>query len=266
MRQLIVLLSLLFVLAACQNTPAENQNGSGQTAADIIQWNRDPYQVVFRAETAGGDNADALYRLNEVPPCTIYGDGRLVWLEGAGGIVSGKVLFDYLTDDLLTNFIWVMAIEGKIYDYGEGFSRQLPSAQIPVYERITVEVNDRKHVTDAFAEWPDRFYINILERCRTTALTPRVFEPDAAWLSVQTVAYNPNVPFVLWDATAAGLSLNEIANSGEKRWIEGNNVHALWWTLRENTPDIQFNENEVYYQIALQIPGVTVDAPPAPAQ
>ena len=29
------------------------------------------------AETS--TNADALYRLNEVPPCTVYGDGRVVW-------------------------------------------------------------------------------------------------------------------------------------------------------------------------------------------
>jgi hypothetical protein len=265
MRQLVVLLSLLFVLAACQNTPAENP-ADGQTAAEIIQWNRDAYHIVFRAEIVGGEDADAIYRLNEVPPCTIYGDGRLVWLQGAGGTGLTQVLFDYLNDDLLTNFIWVMAIEGKIYDYGEGFPRELPSSQVPVYEKLTVEVNGRKHVTDGFAQWPDRYYTNILDRCQTTAQTPRIFEPKAGWLSVQAVPYNPNVPAVVWDATAAGLSMNDISGAQEKRWIEGNNVRALWRVLRENSPDIQFNENEVYYQIALQIPGVTIDSPPAPAQ
>lgn len=264
MRQLLVLLSLLFLLAACQNTPSDITVG-GQDQP-VIQWNRDPYQVVFRAEVVGGDNTDALYRLNDVPPCTVYGDGRIVWLQESSGTGITQVLFDYLSDDLLMDFIWTIAIEGKIYDYGEGFSLEIPSSEVPVYERLTVEVNDRRHVTDAFAEWPDRYYTDILEHCRTIAPTPRVFEPDAAWLSVQAVEYDASIPSVIWEADASGLSMNEISGSQEKRWIEGNNVRVLWRVLRENSPDIQFNENENYYQLALQVPGVTLDAPPAPAQ
>lgn len=269
MRQLILLMSLVVLLAACQ--PAADDGGSSDPAADrnnpdnrIIQWDRDPYHEVFEIEVVGGEEGEAFWRQNEVAPCTIYGDGRVVWEQEGGDGIYRQVLFDYLTDDQVSGFIDALTVEGRIFTYGTEYDSQLPESGSPVYEEMTLAVNDTVHVTDAFADWPDSYYEDILELCQTLADTPTILEPEGAWISVQAIDYDPRIPSVFWDDEASGLSLNDISAGQETVWIEGRNVRAMWRVLRETGVDVQFTENDVHYLVALQVPGVTIDAPPAP--
>lgn len=257
---LIMLVSLL--LTACGG--GGEASPAGDTSGSVVRWPRDPQHIIFRAEVTGGED-EGLVALNEVPLCTLYGDGRLVWtVAGEGGL--DDVRFDFLDDVKIIDFVNYLVVSMRIYTYEAEYDFQLPQSTTPVYERMILNVNDRQHATDDFAEWPVDYFEDIVERCQSIAPTPRIFEPQGAWLSVQQVDYQNNRPSVFWEADAAGLSLQSIAQSGERRWIEGNLVIILWRTLRDTALDMQFNEGNAYYQIALQVPGVTADAPLAPAQ
>ncbi|MCU0513264.1 MAG: hypothetical protein MUE40_11925 [Anaerolineae bacterium] len=261
--RIVYVLPLIILLAACGSAPADAPAGADSSSA-IIQWNRDPYQVVFRAETVGGENGDSPAALNEVPPCTIYGDGRIVYTvpSPAGGVP--RVLFDLLDDNQIISFGLYLTIDLQLLAYGEGFSAQVPASTMPVYERLTLAVNGVNHITDAFAEWPTGYYDIILRACQSIPRTPRQFEPDGAWLSVARATYDQNVPTILWDATAADFSFGALAGLEEKRWIEGGIIRILWNALYQNGLNTQFEENGFVYQLALQVPGVTRDAPSAP--
>lgn len=262
----LMLAGLILVLAACGGGDNSMSQESPQGDAALVQWIHDPYHVVFRVETVGGDNAQAFFRLNEVPLCTIYGDGRVVWTEESSGRSTPRVLFDYLTDDKIIEFALFLTVEGRFLTYTEEYPHQIPSSSVPVYEKMTLAINDFTHITDAFSNWPTGYFDSIITYCRTIGVTPRRFEPEGAWLSAQPVTYNPNLPSIIWDAAAAGFSFREVASTQEKRWIEGNLVTILWRALYDNSYDVQFDESGTVFQIALQVPGVTKDAPPAPAE
>jgi hypothetical protein len=254
-----LMLILISVLTACQ-PPDETVTPAPE---DVVQWNKDPYAVVFRAEIVGGDNQDAFFMLNDVPACTIYGDGRIVWtIDGVG---ARQVLFDYIQPDALARFIVELGITRKFYEYKEGFPLQLPSSSKPIYERLTLENNDIKYVSDSFSQWPFEYYNQALQLCIEQARTPRTFEPEAAWVSAQQMEYDARIPSLQWDADAAGLSFFTLAGTQERRWLEGSLVKILWNAIKENGFDVQFAESEKYYRIALQVPGLTRDAPPAPS-
>lgn len=253
---------LLLVLVACGG----DDSPSAQTTAGdgVIRWERDPLHVVFRAEVTGGVDMGSLPRLSEVPLCTIYGDGRLVWLRETN--FEDEVLFDQLDENAIVNFITYITVDERIYTFEEGYRFQVPRLEVPVYQRLMVDVNDRRHVTDEFADWPPDYgyFERMLEACKDLARTPRTFVPSGAWLSVEITEYSRHAPEVVWEPEAAGLSFEEIYEEGGRRWIEGDNVIILWNLIRDNSFSIQFYERGNNYRIALQVPGVTIDAPAAP--
>jgi hypothetical protein len=254
-----IIMILISLLAACQ--PGVTVTPSDE---DVVQWNKDPYAVLFRAEIIGGDTADAFYMLNDIPACTIYGDGRVVWVvEDSGG--PRQVLFDYMPQPDIANFVVELGIRRKFYDFKEGYPLLIPSSTKPVYERLTLENNGVKYASDSFSEWPFDYYNQSLQLCIAQAKTPRTFEPDGAWISAQQTEYDARTPSIFWDSEAAGLSFLNLASTKERRWLEGSLVKILWHALQDNGMSVQFGEADNYYQIALQIPGVTRDAPPAPS-
>lgn len=256
-----LVLVLMSFLAACQPNAAPVDLTPPNE--DIVQWNKDAYAVVFRAEIVNGDNSDDFALLNDIPACTIYGDGRVVWTVDNSS--TRQVLFDYISTADLANFIVELGIQRKFYSFKEGYPLLLPSSTKPVFERLTLENNDVKYVSDSFSSWPFDYYNETLQLCIAQAKTPRLFEPDSVWLSAQQADYDSRLPSVPWEAAAAGLSFQTLASTKERRWQEGNLVKILWKVLQDNGSMVQFQENENYYRIALQIPGVTRDAPPAPA-
>jgi len=269
----------VFILVACGGGDTSTNTGDSGVPDDfndsVVQWDRDPLSVVFRADVVGGDDRDSIWRKNDVPLCTIYGDNRVVYASEIEGSSSFNVIWDTLTDQQISEFIGDLVVNKRIFTYDEGFTREVPSETMPVYERLVLNVNDSNHVTDSFADWVDNsagdielaYFEGILNDCRNLATSPKLFEPTGAWLSVETTELDNNQPAILWEAEAAGLSFNEIIGNEAPVWIEGANVLILWEQLYNTAFSLQIAEGEdSYYLFALQVPGVTVDSPPAPSQ
>ncbi len=253
-------LIMAFLLAACGGqTPADGA-ASGNS---VIQWDRSPQTIVFRADVVGGDTANTLRARNEVPICTIYGDNRIVWTNELSNFET-QVLWDQLTDQQVQDFVSYLTIVQRIYTFDAQADLQPPSAVSPVVETLSVFVNGRPHKTDSFAAWENGYFQSIVTVCKTISTAPVLFEPQGAWVSAQVAEYNPNVPGLLWDGNAAGLKLADLASSGERKWITDQNLRILWNIIRTSSPLTLFNENEASYEVALEVPGVNRDAPPAP--
>lgn len=263
----LTLVLLLGVLAACGGEEnSSTTSDSGDNPLSVIQWPRDPLYVVFRADTVGGD-PDPLVTALRVPECTIYGDGRAVWVTLARD-GNFHVLFDFLDDATIQEFISWLAIDRKIYSYQEGYKNELPQRVTPVYRQLYVNVSGMAHVTDDFAGWEVNYYESILERCKTLSRTPRRFQPDGAWLLAEFVEDTRFVtyPIVYWDAEAAAFSFSGMAVDGSPQWVEGNVVRVLWQYLIETPGNVLFEDVFGRYRVAMQVPGVTLNAPPAPNQ
>lgn len=267
LRLVLMMTVSLVALSGCQvfgggDGDDDTSADSGGNNTSVIRWDRDPSNVVFRAEVTAGADAEEFYRQNEVPLCTIYGDGRVIWMIEDRG--TSQVLFDVLTDEQIVRFVDNLTVQQEIYNYEAAADVQVPSSEVPAIEQLTLHVNDVVQVTDAFDDWDIDFFENILNSCQTISETPTIYEPAGAWVSAELATYDDSgAPVVLWDPEAAGLSIAELAE-GEPRWLTNQTMRILWNLIRTSTPDLLISEGANTYQIAVQVPNVTVDAPPAP--
>lgn len=267
--RLISVLILTLVLAACNgddngdsgNSGDPNDPGNGNTPSLSVSWDRDPATIVFRAEVVGGEDDDAFYRRNDVPYCTIYGDGQIVWTNETGA--GFQILFDRLSDEQIAAFASYLIAQRAIYDYTAEADFEF-TATAPVVEVLTLSVNGTTHVTDGFGGWDYEYFEEILNNCMRLGRTPGIFEPTAGWISAQATTFDPTIPFRTWSHLSTGIDLGELAASGEKRWISGNLVTAIWRWIYQSVPNLQFGQGDGVYFIGLEIPSVTRFAPPRP--
>jgi hypothetical protein len=259
------LIVLLLALSACQ-TNAEGNASSSLVDNNAIQWDRSPSTVVFRADITGGNEENSFARRNEVPPCTIYGDNRVVWLNHVGTYET-QVLWDQVSDQAIRDFVTHLTISERFYEYEAQADVQPASAVSPVIETLTLFVSGQQHQSDAYSGWEGDYYTRILSKCQTLSAAPILFEPSAAWVSAEAIPPEQsdtsafNIP---WDAQASGLSLAELAASGERRWITDRNVRVLWNLIRNSVSNLRFTEGDGQFRVALEVPGVTRESPPAP--
>lgn len=266
LRRLFILAGLLMVglLAACNGNAGGDQPPQLQIDnANPIEWDRNPNTIVFRADVTGG-SADPFLARSEVPPCTLYGDNHIVWTNELGPF-EVQVLEDRLSDDQVRDFVRYVALNQQYYSYPARKDIDPASAVTPVVETLTLFVNGQNVVTDAFSGWDIDYYQTLLHTCQTTSVAPVIFEPAAAWVSVQAITYDPTSPGIFWDGQANNLKLADLAASGERKWLTDRNVRVIWNILRTSPAGVQFNEDNIPYHVAMEIPNVTRESPAAPA-
>ena len=265
--RLLFLFLLIGGLAACKGD--DNKNlvipGGGDTSyhpSTTIDWDHSPYTIVFRAEVLGGEDADAFYRRNDVPYCTIYGDGRLVWTTETGA--GFQVLYDQISDQQIVIFVDYLITQRLIYNYTAEANLDF-SAVAPVVEVLTLNVNNTPFQTDAFGGWDYAYFEDILANCQALGQQPTIFEATEGWLSAQAVTYDAGIAYNLWSVDRTGIDLGVLASTGERRWITGDLARAVWLWLYRSGPNLQFGQGDAVYNIALEAPGVTHVAPPPPS-
>jgi hypothetical protein len=258
LRTLRVLLSVI-VLTACQTD--QGQNSTPTRPASLIQWDGSPSNIVFQADVVGGPQD--ITRVSEVPLCTIYGDNRVVWVNELDAF-HVEILYDYVDDVAIEDFVVYLTVQERIYTYEAHAAEQEIGDLEPVVETVSINVNGQMHTADAFSGWDSQWFARVVRACKRISQSPILFEPNGAWLTVQVADYNFAAPTVNWNAQGANLSLAEVANSGQPRWIEDSNVVVLWNYLNTLPSNLLFLENNLFHQIAVQVPGISRISPPPP--
>jgi hypothetical protein len=128
---------------------------------------------------------------------------------------------------------------------------------------VTINVNDIDHHADSFSGWGADWFPRVLNACKHLSQTPVLVAPSSGWVSAQTVAFSMQPPLVTWDVQQMGVSLSEVLD-GATHWISGDGAGWLWNTLHALPSNTIFQDGDNYYQVALQVPGITRDSPPAP--
>ena len=251
----IVTFALLLLMAACR--PAQPE-----VKPNIVGWDRSPQTIVFRADIVGGES-DFQAR-NNIPNCTIYGDNRIVWVNELGPSQL-QVLEDRLPDTAINVFVQHLAVDERIYTYEARLKEIQAQADVnPVVETVALNVNDIAHTADSFGGWDGDWFPRVLDACKKLSQAPVLVAPTSGWVSAQSVPFSMQPPITSWDAKAMGLSLSSVAD-GAPHWIKGASASSLWNTLHTLPSNLLFEDGSNYFEVALQVPGITRDAPPAPA-
>ncbi|MBE2182518.1 MAG: hypothetical protein IAE89_03745 [Anaerolineae bacterium] len=254
---MIALLLALTVLSACQPDAPED------LPADRL-WNPDAGTMIFRADYSR-ESLPELARISETAPCTVYGDGRVIWVNELDAFNS-EVLFDIVSEAQIQTFINYMAFDENFYAQIAGAAGSLENDESPLIETILLDVGGRRHTADNYGGWDSGFFNRVLAACKSISSSPIRFEPTEAWLTVREVDAISDAASVYWiPDDHGGLSLAALADSAaQPQWVSGAGVTDIWRLLHSMSYITQYGEGERMFQIGLQAPGVTRNSPARP--
>ncbi len=253
---MLTLLALIMV-AGCQPSTPESE------PIDRL-WNPDTGAMIFRADYEQAFLPE-LARISETTPCTVYGDGRVIWVNELDAFNS-EVLFDIVSEEQIQAFINYVAFDENFYAQTAGAADSPMDEGSPLVETIIMDVGGQRHIADNYGGWDSGFFERVLAACKFISSAPIRFEPTEAWLTVREVDAITDAPSVYWIPDEhGGLSLAALAdNSTQPQWVSGTGVTELWRMLHSLSYITLYGEGERFFQIGLQVPGVTRDSPARP--
>lgn len=249
MRQIGILLIAL-LLASCT---------TAGSSGSVVGWVRSPQQVIFRTDISASE--DPWEYRHGVPNCAVYGDNRVVWTNLLDSS-QYEVLYDRVSDEAIGRFVEQMTVAQRIYTYQS--PEQTPAAEpgVPILQTVYIDVNGLVHEADETSGWSQDWYARVTEACRTISQTPVLFVPTGGWLTIEETPLAPGAPTWVWGDPA--ISLSEIAAGGQARWVMGDTAALVWTAMTTMPAALRFSEDGRYYRVALQVPGITRESPPAP--
>lgn len=246
-------------LAACGQ--AATQPAPSETEADtaLFDWPRSPDTIVVRLD-ARNEAGNPVQVLNAIPPCTLWGDGRVVWVTwdeyGAQQVLEGRA-----SDAAIRAFLEYVIGQG-FYNWEDDLAPADPATALT--ETITVNLYGEVRTVRRYNSWPDGAYEAILERCAQLSTTPVLVLPWGGWLSAVEVARNDTLPRWYWPSDLPFTPADLVAN-GEARWLRGEYIDEIWAIVRDPASGAQvIGPDERAYHLALAVPGISRDAAPPP--
>lgn len=253
------------LLAACGGAPSSpdpSQSG-GVAVGEVIGWDRSATTVILRLDRVI-ENEPPRERLNRLPLCTIYGDGTVLWLNFIPP--SGEEVLATVVDEATLRALLEYIIRDlQYFEIPDYAAQDVPPSQNAPLESITLNISRGLRTIRSYRGWANDAYINIAERCRNLNPTRELVIPRGAWLTVYPVDRLPNLPEAGFPL-GMGFKLADIATTGQAVWIEGPALRQLWLYQRQSQGNIQWIEDGKAYQVAIQAPGISRDAPPPPPE
>ena len=221
-----------------------------------IDWDPSPTALIVESYKTFG----MLYEPNAIPAARLWGDGRLVWVSNSSNSGARQVLTATLTPAEMRTLL-ASIINAGFYGWDEHYSPgevfDAPSTCLRVH--LTA---DSHSVCETLSGAPRALHTLTGKLGGGAGFTGTSFVPGSGFLSV--VSLGPDLPtgaVAEWPARAAGQSLADIART-PGQWLEGE-VLALAWDTTNATPlNPIFHDGGNYYQVKLQVPGVTTSEPP----
>lgn len=257
-----MLATLLIVgLAACGNQDDDKKkddSSNGDPGLGLFEWDRSPETIIFRVDDQINTETPA-DTANDIPMCTLWGDGRLVWVNVLSG--NTEVLEARVNDDQTRSFIETVIRTG-FYDWEDNIIP--PDSDIHVLESITLNLYESSRTVQSYSGWSANGFEALREACAGLSEARALVVPTGGWMSAYEVEIESNAKVIPWPRSAP-FSLAELAASGTPRWIETPWAEFVWTNVTREGGNVQVREDDKAYVVSLQVPGISRDAPPAPA-
>jgi hypothetical protein len=248
-------------LAGCtRNEPAQTPQPANPAA--VLAWDKSADAVIFRLDRQVLNEPDFQAR-NRLPYCTLYGDGRVVWVNTVQ--LGGEEVLEALIDDTqFRAFLEFLIRDQRFYDIPDYASLELPPTQNAGVDSITLTLGEQVRTVRNYRQWPTATYALMLERCVTLSDSPVRVAPSAGWVTVYEGPPQTQLPRIDWPATAP-FTIAQAAQDRQSLWVEGPAFRQLWNTQRDTMGNVVWHEGGKNYRVAVQVPGISRDALPPPA-
>lgn len=258
-KRLVILSVLILVLTACGEDAQSNDTGQQR----LFDWDRSADFVLFRLDEVVEDD-DELVINNTIPPCTIYGNGRLIFTNEGDDF---EVLEARLNDDQIRAYI-ENAIGLGFYGWEDDLLEDSGNETTGVPLRsISLNLYAEPRTIERYSGFPVDGFEQLLNDCRNLSEQRALVAPlNGGWLRVAPAEdVTPDDLFVQGWPRTAPFSLIEISNSGSSFWVADQEWATALWEFAIRPQRIAFFEEGRGFYISLQIPGVSRNSPPAPA-
>ncbi|MBZ0310110.1 MAG: hypothetical protein K8I82_28880 [Anaerolineae bacterium] len=256
-----VIVLILFVAlfaAACGDDSDKKEDNENTSQLGPLEWTRSGDTILMRLDSRPKEAAPQELD-NRIPPCTLWGDGRLVWLNE---LESGKqVLEARLSDEKIRELLEKVIFSG-FYDWQSDYI--IPNAANPYIESMTLNLYNEERTVSRYSGWPVDAFEQLLKTCREISDTPVLFAPEGGWLTAYEVPQIEGIGYWRWSTEDAGFSLAEVTSN--PRWITGDLAKAVWSTTIETGSRLGVLEDNVAYELVLRVPGISRDSPPQPSE
>jgi hypothetical protein len=223
-------------------------------------WETDPEALIISAIFCCGFVPQTAIT-NHIPDAQIWGDGRIVWVEqsedGPRRVLEGQLSVEEM--ELLIK---------QIEDAGFfGWEDRYANQQVADYPDKCIQVNltkAQKSVCEYYEGAPEAFH-QLYEVLSTGAgASGEEYVPETGFLTViplgATTQINPADVAGTWDASEMGFSLNDV---GSGMWIEGLALETAWEAVNFRPWNPMMQEGDSYYLLGLQVPNLSMAAPPS---
>ncbi len=232
-------------------------DNTGDESQMELNWNTDPDTLIVSATFCCGHTPNVA-QLNYIPDALIWGDGRIIWVESAD---SGerRVLEGQLTPDQMHDLGQRVAGDG-FFDWQDSYvDRSVADA---AEQCLSVELEQQsKKVCEYFDGAPQAFHDLYAYIAHGAGAAGKNYAPEIGYLTAHPLALPENFtpPATQhWPAATLGLSLGQTEDGV---WIEGEVLELAWSVVNANWLGIAVQEEDAYYQISVQIPGLSYVEP-----
>jgi hypothetical protein len=248
-RALIPLAALALAVVACQAL---------STPSPEVKWDTSPEKVIIRATFCCGLVPESFAR-NYIPDVQVWGDGRILWSQ-TGSSGERRVREGHLSESELKGLLERVVDDGFFGwedNYADYSVTDMPS------KCLSVELAGKtKSVCEYYKGAPEAFHALYDHIASGAGTTGADFVPEKAYLTAAPRTFSgPVQPDLHWPAASVGFSLSE-AVSG--KWVEGEAAELAWRVVNKNQWGHVVQDGDTYYQLVVQVPGVSQNAPPAP--
>ena len=231
-------------------SPVPNPTPAGETGQ--INWNHSPDQRIIQAIFCCGFTTRN-FAMNYLAEATVWGDGRIVWVEqspeGARQVLEGHLTMDQL------NNLFQRVVETGFFDWDERYANEMIADAADKCLQITIE-NRSKEVCEYVEGAPPAFHDLYAEVAAGAGATGTPYVPKRGYLTATVLPEGGDFSETveMWPEEAAGFSLSE-ATGG--RWVEGEALDTAWRVVNQG-PFTAVEEGETYYELTLQLPDLSL--------
>jgi hypothetical protein len=249
---------LSLLLAACNTASGETP---AAPVSPVLGWDRDPSAIVVRLDRINTQMPEQELP-NMLPPCTLYGNGRVVWVNSIPPN-GEEVLEAYVDDVTIRNFLEFIIRDQKFYSVPDYAAQELPPESALLLESITLNLSDQVRTVRNYRSWADDLYPRIRERCVSLTDVYARFVPQGAWVTFIPLEARTDAPEAAWSLNAP-FRLADTTNQAV--WVTGPALAELWDFQRQTGNQGVWVEVDRPYRAVIQVPDISRDSPPAPGQ
>ncbi|MDX1520832.1 MAG: hypothetical protein R3264_04340 [Anaerolineae bacterium] len=239
-----------------QTTPAGTDGEVG--ALEEVSWNTDPEAVIISATFCCGFTTRTTV-MNYLAAATIFGDGRIVWVET--DLNGGRQVFEAKLDpDQLSGLISRIEADG-FFDWEDRYANE--NVADAAEQCLSVNLNpQQKQVCEYVEGAPPAFHQLYDDLDGGLGLSGTAFVPERAYVTatpLEGFSAGDGPPITgEWPADELGVSLADYQTG---TWLEGEPLATAWQIINQNWQIGLVQEGDTVYELWLQLPALSLAAP-----